>query len=259
MDNSQMDGPALRSRRIARGWSQAKVAEMLGTTQQTVDRIERGVTTHSRVLDPMRNLLVGLPPVSPQSAETQTAFNLINLGDGRAYLHFEDVVPYEVAREVVLKLLELPAVRGVANDMGAPEIEASLILDPDWLKSELEKPGRSQSDLARHLGLDSSAVNRLVNGSRELKAREAEQVKAYLAETATDESEQASSLMERIEERLKATGLTANAASERAGCGRDFVRDIQRGRIKEPSAAKLKALADALECTPGYLMGWEAE
>lgn len=53
-----------------------------------------------------------------------------------------------------------------------------------WLKDRLAQPGRSQSALARHMGLDSSAINRLVNGKRELKAREVEQIWQYLSRTA---------------------------------------------------------------------------
>lgn len=53
----------------------------------------------------------------------------------------------------------------------------------EWLKVELSRPGRSQSDLARRLGLNPSAINRLVNGKRELKARELQLVEEYLADT----------------------------------------------------------------------------
>ncbi len=60
---------------------------------------------------------------------------------------------------------------------------------PQWLKDELAKPGRSQSGLARHLGLDPSAINRLVNGTRELKYREMERISDYLWNTGgVDES-----------------------------------------------------------------------
>lgn len=40
----------VKSEREALGWSQAKLAEAAGTTQQTVDRIERGLTAHSRAV-----------------------------------------------------------------------------------------------------------------------------------------------------------------------------------------------------------------
>ncbi|MNQ18919.1 helix-turn-helix protein [compost metagenome] len=51
---------AIREARLALGWSQAKLAEEAGTSQQTVDRIERGLTLHSRALDDVKDVL-GLP------------------------------------------------------------------------------------------------------------------------------------------------------------------------------------------------------
>ncbi len=41
-------GLAIRSAREARGWSQADLAKLAKTSQQTVDRIERGAVEHSR-------------------------------------------------------------------------------------------------------------------------------------------------------------------------------------------------------------------
>lgn len=58
------------------------------------------------------------------------------------------------------------------------------VMDPSWLKSELEKPGRSQSALARFLNLEHpSIVNRMVAGTRQIKASEADRIRAYLAAT----------------------------------------------------------------------------
>lgn len=58
-------------------------------------------------------------------------------------------------------------------------------MDASWLKTELDKPGRSQSALARFMKLDHpSIVNRMVNGTRQIKATEADQIRAYLAATA---------------------------------------------------------------------------
>jgi hypothetical protein len=42
----------------------------------------------------------------------------------------------------------------------------------EWLVENLSQPGRSQSALARHLGLDPGAVNRIVKGLRGLKSHE---------------------------------------------------------------------------------------
>ena len=40
----------IRSQRLARGWTQAHLAELSGTSQQTIDRMERGQTKYSRAL-----------------------------------------------------------------------------------------------------------------------------------------------------------------------------------------------------------------
>jgi phage repressor protein C with HTH and peptisase S24 domain len=57
-------------------------------------------------------------------------------------------------------------------------------IDPEWLKTELAKPGRSQSALARFMKLSSAAiVNRMAQGTRDISAREADQIRAYLAAT----------------------------------------------------------------------------
>jgi phage repressor protein C with HTH and peptisase S24 domain len=58
-------------------------------------------------------------------------------------------------------------------------------IDPEWLKGELAKPGRSQSGLARFMKLSSPAiVNRMAQGVRDISAREADQIRAYLGATA---------------------------------------------------------------------------
>lgn len=56
-------------------------------------------------------------------------------------------------------------------------------MEASWIKAELDKPGRSQSALARFMGLDPSSVNRITKGERQIKAQEAEKIKAYLAAT----------------------------------------------------------------------------
>lgn len=61
---------------------------------------------------------------------------------------------------------------------------ASYLLSPEELKAELDKPGRSQAALAREMGLDAAAVNRIVNGKREVKAREVVSIADYLNRTA---------------------------------------------------------------------------
>jgi transcriptional regulator with XRE-family HTH domain len=55
-------GDEIRQARTALGWSQAELAEKADTTQQTVDRIERGVTEKSKAAPKLRAIL-GLPPI----------------------------------------------------------------------------------------------------------------------------------------------------------------------------------------------------
>ncbi len=50
----------------------------------------------------------------------------------------------------------------------------------DWLKQRLALRGRTQAGLARHLGLDASAVTRLLKGERQLKGAEAAAIAAYI-------------------------------------------------------------------------------
>ncbi len=60
-------------------------------------------------------------------------------------------------------------------------------MDAAWLKRELEKPGRSQSALARFLGVEHpSIVNRMVSGQRQIKSHEADKIRAYLDATNRD-------------------------------------------------------------------------
>ncbi len=61
--------------------------------------------------------------------------------------------------------------------------------------------------------------------------------------------------LDRIQHRMQALGLNPNSASQRGGLDRDYVRNILRGKIKDPSASKLTQLAEALQCSPAYLLG----
>lgn len=70
----------IRERREALGMSQARLAELAGTSQQTVDRIERGVTTASRFIPAIRRILnLQVPP--PESYEGRAVQNDIQTAD----------------------------------------------------------------------------------------------------------------------------------------------------------------------------------
>lgn len=60
---------------------------------------------------------------------------------------------------------------------------------------------------------------------------------------------------DRIRRRLEVTGLSAWDASKRAGLSHDAIRDIQRGKTKQPRRSTVVALCEVLECDPGYLTG----
>lgn len=65
-----------------------------------------------------------------------------------------------------------------------PAMDSRLAIDPNWLKAQLDLPGRSQSALARFMKFSSAAiVNRMCTGKRDISAREADQIRAYLAAT----------------------------------------------------------------------------
>jgi transcriptional regulator with XRE-family HTH domain len=65
-----------------------------------------------------------------------------------------------------------------------------------------------------------------------------------------------SPLMERIQARLDRLGVSSEAASKKAGLGRDFIRNIKRGKSKSPGSEQLAQLArKGLECSPEYLLG----
>ncbi|MBF0335445.1 MAG: helix-turn-helix transcriptional regulator [Alphaproteobacteria bacterium] len=53
-------------------------------------------------------------------------------------------------------------------------------MDKPWFKDRLTALGRTQADLARHLGLDASAVSRLLKGERQMKGAEAVQIANFL-------------------------------------------------------------------------------
>lgn len=70
-------------------------------------------------------------------------------------------------------------------------------------------------------------------------------------------------VLSRVEERLQAVGLTASAASTKAGLSRDAIRNMQRAVAKKGregvSTKTITALAPVLQTTPGWLLNEEGE
>jgi phage repressor protein C with HTH and peptisase S24 domain len=58
-------------------------------------------------------------------------------------------------------------------------------MDPKWLKEMLGRPGYSQAGLAAALGRNPSAINRMVQGERQIKASELPTILKYLNEPAS--------------------------------------------------------------------------
>ena len=62
-------------------------------------------------------------------------------------------------------------------------------------------------------------------------------------------------LIARIEQRLGALGLSANAASEAAGLERTYIRNIMNGKSRGPRGENAMRLAKALGCPVEWLLG----
>lgn len=54
------------------------------------------------------------------------------------------------------------------------------MIDSDWFYRQLDAEGRSLRDMARKLGLDASAVSRMLRGERKMSAEEQDGIAAYL-------------------------------------------------------------------------------
>ena len=63
----------------------------------------------------------------------------------------------------------------------------------------------------------------------------------------------------KIRELRKAKGLTLEQVGDLVGVGKSTVRKWETGIIANMKRDKISALANALDTTPAYLMGWEEE
>lgn len=68
-----------------------------------------------------------------------------------------------------------------------------------------------------------------------------------------------STLQKRVKERMDALELNAFETAKRANLGSSYVRDILRGKARNPAAANLAKLAEVLRTTPEYLLGRKPE
>lgn len=183
---------SIRAARELKGWSQAALAEMVGTSQQTIDRLERGETGFSRYREPaLKALGLGLGADGGDGEETaswppgnsdaiRSIYHGVR-GETRYPLkHWDDLTKAEM--EMFFATYEV--LRDRQRRIRGPGVKGfSYMLSPATLKAALDVEGRSQAALARFLGVEQSAVNRMVNGKREIKARELHAIQRYLAGT----------------------------------------------------------------------------
>ena len=52
----------------------------------------------------------------------------------------------------------------------------------DWVAAGLEKKGKTQRGLAKHLGIDPMGVSRMLNGKRKIQVDEIPKISSYLGE-----------------------------------------------------------------------------
>ena len=67
-----------------------------------------------------------------------------------------------------------------------------------WIKDSLKGNGKTQKDLAEHLGVAPSAVSRLLNGKRELKTREADTIADYIDQILKERADENAGLAAQI-------------------------------------------------------------
>lgn len=66
-------------------------------------------------------------------------------------------------------------------------------------------------------------------------------------------------MSEIIKERRIAVGLTQEELGEKLGVKKSAVAKYENGRVENIKRSVIMKMADVLECTPGYLLGYEPE
>jgi len=52
-------------------------------------------------------------------------------------------------------------------------------MDIEWLRTQLQRPGKTQRGLAKHVGIDETAVSRILKGQRKIQLHEADLIRSY--------------------------------------------------------------------------------
>ena len=60
----------------------------------------------------------------------------------------------------------------------------------------------------------------------------------------------------RMKERRKELNMNAEAVAEKSKCAPSTIYRYEKGLIEKADAGKLLLIAEALQTTPGFLMGW---
>lgn len=105
------------------------------------------------------------------------------------------------------------------------------LLDRDWFKERLDRIGKSQNAMARHLGRNPSAMSKMMSGERKMKLSEAERIARFIQEP--------------IEEVLKHAGVKLTTA--RPGRINFDYTISEAGNVEpaEPRALRLSVVARA--------------
>ena len=74
-----------------------------------------------------------------------------------------------------------------------------------------------------------------------------------------DINEKMQEIMERMKNRREELNMSYQTLSEKVGISKSTLQRYETGFIKNMPVDKLEDIANALNVSPAYLMGWEAE
>lgn len=130
---------------------------------------------------------------------------------------------------------------------------APMAVRGDELRAALAINGRSQTELARRLGVHVSAINKICSGVRDVSAREAEQITAYLAETHGAQGAGVGSAGARLRSARRAAGLAVSEVAKRMEMSPSAIRNQENGTNGVPSSLA-PTYAEAYGVTPEWIM-----
>jgi transcriptional regulator with XRE-family HTH domain len=170
-----LDGSSIRAAREAKGMTQAELAEKIGTSQQTVDKIERGIMKRTTYLPEIYQVLDIAETAKPVSTN----------GGLTPLMVLRTILCANPTAEQILAALAANGFKIV------PENEMSEWVDveteKDWLDplafvNEIMKRRKvSSTELARAAGLAASTLNRWLrnDGSESLTVRTLQKIREW--------------------------------------------------------------------------------